>query len=63
MMTKLEFAREKHRQLLVMMPHLIEEARARVNSEKEMQDFIDGLLDRIIAQRNEIKHLKRSNNK
>lgn len=62
MLSELEFAKEKFRQLLRMMPILVEEAEIRAKNEQEFQAIIDYLLDRIISVREEIKRLQNPKN-
>ncbi len=60
MMNELEFAREKYRQLMMMMPILVAEVRAKAKSELEAQALIDVLLDKILDARAAVKRLENS---
>lgn len=58
MLTDLEFAKEKYRQFLMIMPSLLAEAEAKAPNRRVAQAEIDRLLDHILYLRKQIQKLE-----
>lgn len=55
MLSNLEFARERYRQTLMVMPGLVEEARSKTKTRAAFEAKIDALPDRLLEMQRDIR--------